>query len=145
MEHLIISGLTMAGKELLCQLIYDTYHLVQTTTSKHPKVQAVLAQLDLEADLEVIKALVKEVEIEEEKEGKIDAVDVALINVKKMIECIKKELEIIQIEVDLDGARYFTNWRVPTFQRNLDNLVKHKTILDKRVQLLMDLLKLKRC
>lgn len=143
MENLIIQGLTIAGKEVLTKLIYDTYTVIQEN-EQHPKAQVVLEQLDLEADLRVIEALVRQVEVTENNEGIFDAVDVALYNLKQMIELIQKELQEIHIEQELHKTRYLADYRDPSFHSNLDNLIKHKKLLDKRIDFLIKLLNLKK-
>ena len=143
MQSIIVNSLTVVSKELLCKLICDTYNLVQEN-NKFPKVQTVLSDLDIEADLKVIDALIKQVDFAEKEEGVFDVVDVALDNVKEIIELIKKELEIILQVIEDHKTKYLADYRDPAFNANLNNLVRHKIILDKRVDFMIKLIVLKK-
>jgi len=142
MEALLISGLTSVGKEILYKLIMETCTLINKK-EQHVQIRNKLAELDLEADLQVIMALINETELSEKEENVADVVDIALFNVKQKIEIIKKELETIQKIEDSHKNSYFAYYRTPPFYQNLDNLTRHKKILDRRVDFLIKVLTLK--
>jgi len=142
MESLLISGLTIAGKEILYKLIMETCGLINKK-EQHNKVKNALTELDLKANLILIQSLVKQTEIAEDKENVADVVDVALSNVKEMIEIIKKELETIQKIDDSHKNSYLAYFLTPPFYQNLENLNRNNTILNHRVDFLIKVLTLK--
>ena len=142
MNPILFNGLSLVSKQILYQLITETYEMVVANT--HPTVLEVIADIDLEADLKIIEALVHQVEIEEDKENFHDVIDVALSNIQNMIDSIKVELMFILREVEIHKDRYLPAYREPHFQNNLNKLVKHKKILDKRVDFFVKLLTLKK-
>ncbi len=111
---------------------------------KNPKVNNFLAELDIVADLRVIETLVRDVTISEQKENIEDAVDMALANVKEILLVIKDELQAINVELVNHQNRFFASFFDPNISLNLENMTKHKAILDKRLDLLIKILTLKR-
>jgi len=143
MEAMVISLLTVAGKKIIYEILEETYELIKGSI-KNPKVNNVLAEMDLIADLKVIEVLVGDVTVSEEKEGVVDAVDTALANVKDSLLVIKEEMRIIKDHLDDHERRFFASFFEPNVTENLENIAKQKVILDKRVDLLIKLLAIKR-
>ena len=143
MQAIVVSLLTEAGKQIIYDILNETYGLIKESI-KNPKVNNIVEEMDLIADLKVVETLVNDVTVSEQKENVVDAVDMALINVKDTLLIIKGEMQTIQTELAAHELRFFANYREPNIAVNLENLAKHKAILDKRVDLLIKLLALKR-
>ena len=141
MNALILQGVSLAGSQIISKLITETYKLIQENDD--PRVKNVLEEIDLEADLQIIQALVDEIEIDERQEGTLDVVDVALQNVNIMVSIITSELESINHKTIRHRSKSIINAK-PAIKSNLDQLIQHKTILDKRVDKLIQLIQLKR-
>lgn len=141
LQTLLVSTLTLAGKKVVIELVQEVY--TKMKDAKHPQAQSLLKNLDLESDLQIIESFVKEITVREEEEGEPDVVDVALNQVKDVLDAIKKELEKIHKEIEEHENRYFAAYRQPNFQINFDELVQNKVLLDKRVDILMKLVFLK--
>lgn len=141
-EGIALNGLTMAGHAIFSHAIYDTYGLIKEANF-HPHVVEVIGKLDLQADLEVVSALVKEVSERhpDELAKETSPLVIRLRQVDEMMKLIKSELETIQKETKEHAEKYFANWRTPDYEVSLKNLVAHKKTLDKRVDSLMELLK----
>ena len=138
-EALAVNGLTMAGKSIFSHVIYDTYGLLKETTYP-PEVDTTIAKLDLVADLEVIESLINTIE-------KCDNIEqtplaISLKQVNDMVHQIKNELVEIKKVVEEHKKLYFANWRTPDYHIPLKRLRQHKDILDKRVTMLIELLKI---
>lgn len=142
METLAITGLTIAGKSLFGRVIYDTYELVKDT-AYHPEVSAALAEIDLEADLEVIEALLREIGrnggVGEREDSPLA---ICLSQVDRMVHMIRDELRLISLELKEHEHKFMSKWRTPDFHHHLKKVVKHKEILDKRTEMLIKLIKL---
>jgi hypothetical protein len=141
MEALAITGLTIAGKSLFGKVIYDTYDLVKISTI-HPAVNQVLSDIDLEADLEVIEALIKDIEKNGGVEHEQSPLAICLHQVDRMVHMIRDELKLINMELDAHGEKWMARWRTPNYRPGLDRLVNHKKILDKRVARLIELMRI---
>lgn len=139
METLAITGITIAGQTIFGRVIYDTYDLVKDTTT-HPVVNSVLGELDLQANLSVIEALVQQIETERLDEK--DPLAICLHQVNDMVHRIKEELEEIKKELKDHEEKWFAGWRTPAYQGPLRRLTYHKKLLDKRVDMLIELIKL---
>jgi hypothetical protein len=138
MEALAIKGVLFAGTNIFASMIYDIYGLLKDTTT-HPMVFSVMVELDLEADLKVIEALVAQFNLENfEAEH---PVTISLKNVEEMISKIKSEMIDIKTIADSHKQKWFHYWRNPDCKPQLKRLTRNKKILDKRVDMLIDLLK----
>jgi hypothetical protein len=137
MQPIIMSLLSEAGKQIIYEVLNDTYSLIKDSI-QNAKVNNCLTELDLIADLQVIEALVRDVAISEQH--KREFIEVALANVKEILTIIKNELQLVQNELIIHENRYFSKYREPNIGPYLENLICHKTILDKRVTLLMEML-----
>jgi len=142
METLAITGLTIAGKSLFGRVIYDTYDLVKDT-AYHPEVSARLAEIDLEADLEVIEALLKQIERNGGIRDEESPLAICLHQVDRMCHMIRDELKLISLELKEHEHKFMAKWRTPNYHIHLHKIVKHKEILDKRTEMLIKLIKLR--
>ena len=141
MEALAITGLTIAGRSLFGRVIYDTYDIVKIITD-HPEVNQVLSDIDLEADLEVIDALLKSIEKDGGIKDEKSPIAICLCQVNRMVHIIRDELKLINMEIKQHEEKWLSNWRTPNYRPALARLVKHKKILDKRVARLIELMKI---
>lgn len=142
METLAITGLTIAGKSLFGRVIYDTYDLVRDT-AYHPEVSSRLAEIDLEADLEVIEALLKQLERNGGIENDQSPLAICLHQVDRMVHLIRDDLKLISMELKEHENKFMAKWRTPNYHSHLYRIVKHKEILDKRTEMLIKLIKLR--
>jgi hypothetical protein len=140
MEVLAIQSAVIVSKSVFCHLIFDLYSLVKNSTH-HPIVQSVLVKLDLEADLKVIEALT--IQLEEIKLSSTSAIYICLKQVEELVKLMRNELlqinRIVKYHFD---SKWFSTMRVPNCSANLDRLIYQKTVLDKRVDLLIRLMSL---
>lgn len=142
MNSLIVSGLTYASKQILVALITEVCETYKTTV-EHPAIHGLIDDMDLDADLQVIRSIVMKIELDEHGERDIetvpDPVAVCLKNVNDMLVIIQQELRVIkrEAEISVGIGGYFFGWKKPTYQINLDNLIRYKNILDKRVNMLL--------
>ena len=138
-ETLAFAGISIAGQTIFGRVITDTYTLVRDTTT-HPVVNSVLAELDLTSNLIVIEALINQVETE--RLNKDDPLSICLHQVNSMVHRIKEELEEIKEELVNHEKKWMSSWRTPNYDGPLRRLSGHKKILDKRVEMLIELIKL---
>ena len=167
-----VSGLAYTvSHNFFNHIICDIYGVLRdNTTESHPKVQKILKELDLAADLATVESLIQEIEeyyqiplLEEFDESVLDqnsdeiivkqtlknaddkqkpyaSLTVCLRNVYHMVFLIKEELLAIQRLINEHKLRYFASWRSPGYGANLKRLRKYKELLDKRCDLLIKIL-----
>ena len=109
MEALAITGLTIAGRSLFGKVIYDTYDLMKDATN-HPAVNAVLTEIDLESDLEVIEALVKQISDDTEIKDDKSPLSICLHGVCRMVHMIRDELKLITPKFKIIGTLKKSNF-----------------------------------
>ena len=152
MEPLMLSGLTLAGKSIVVNLIGDIYHLARET-GYNPEVRALLDHLDLEADLKVVEAQIHQIEDRPRYHVRLspqktqlldDPGQICLDQVHEMISKIKEELEEIRRLTEEHNQKWFAGWRTPGYTPYLEAIRKHKGILDKRVNRLFKTINLQK-
>ena len=139
LETLAITGITIAGQTIFGRVISDPYGLVKETTI-HPAVNAALGKIDLEANLQVITALVKKVNTKNLQ--KDDPLAISLAQVDGMVHHIRDELKQIKVALEVDKDRWFMAIRTPSYKEPLRRLIHHKQLLDNRVKMLINLIQL---
>ena len=135
------------GRDLLFKTVYSTSigiinickYFVESDKPYMVDINKLLNKLDIKAKITILHDLIKE----KEKKNIPKSVKETLIYVSESLDYIHKELDIINKKIDYHNTRYFNTWRTLDCSKNLVNIEYHNKILDKRVSLLFDLLKIK--
>lgn len=134
--NFLITTLTKTSESICC-------YMKRIAVLNHPcivKITTKLEKIDLKFSIDVIKELIKE---HDGREVSL-ALKQTLFGVNEILEKIENELESISLAVEYHNAKYFCQWRYFSCDSNIEIIVKHKKILDKRYYMLIDLLKLER-
>jgi len=90
-----------------------------------------LEELDLEVKIEIIQSYIKNLDnIDNE------TLQICLKNIKQIIDKISYELKEIQNIKEEHKNKWFSNYRVPTYNNNFINLKKYTNIFNQRIDLL---------
>lgn len=102
-------------------------------------MSAKLEEIDLEFNVSIIEELMKEI-----SDKNIDSTTFkkAIAGVNNILNKIHKELTEIENSIEYHNAKYFSTWRTFDCNFTIDNIIKHKNILDMRYKILVDLLKI---
>ena len=141
MAGVIETGMIFLGKSVMLKGITETttsiYNILQSSMiSSHPDVQTTFDNLDLNARLEVIQSIVSNIHSE-----KIP-IKIALKNLHNILKVTKVEIDTLQIQMKEHEEKYFSSWRNPEYLPLLDNLEKHSFLIDKRLEMLLDVVKI---
>ena len=151
METLLIGAQTVniattLSKDLLFKAVYSTSigivnickYLIESDKPYMKDVNKLLNKLDIQAKITILHDLVKEQEHRKIKES----VKKSLIYVNESLDYIHKELDCINKLVEENKQKYFQSWRTLDCSLNLAKIEYHNKTLDRRVKLLVDLLKI---
>lgn len=138
---------------LTTQLITTAAHIGSVTISSiyhtsdflingsHVHVSDTLEELDIINKVKIIESFI--IELTENNKYKFKkSIKLALDSVHDIIDKINIELLDIKKECEYHETRYFHYWRYPNCNQLLTNLKKHISILDHRVDLLKEIIKI---
>jgi len=132
--------LAVIGREILCESTKRVIN-VMTDINDHNDyyVNVILEELDIYACVNVIHSMMDIVE--ERKNNK--TIKLCLKDLHDIINKIEVELSIIKKEIPIHKKKWFYYVRTPNYYGNVDNVVKYKKILDKRLELFMNVLRMR--
>lgn len=123
------------GKGLLANALGDLYLFIKSS-SYNTHLEDVLEQLDIKAELDVVSALLQDIEHRPE----CRAVKVASDKVRETVDYIHTQLREIQTEIEIHKTRYFNTWRSPDYTLQIKRLKRGGLLLRKRRELLFSVL-----
>ena len=135
---------SLVGKGVLTQAVGDTSSYLlsfarSSVVDDHPRLTSVLEDLDIDASMNVIKALLKETPDHYEKEGSLH---ICIHNLNDVVENIQDTLVRINEEVNFHETRWFNKMRTPRYGIDIDRLVRYKKILLERLDIFIQLLQI---
>ena len=141
MAGVIETGMLFLGKSVMLKGITETttsiYNILQSSMiSSHPDVQSTFDNLDLNARLEVIQSIVSNIHSDK------TPIKIALKNLHDILKLTKVEIDTLQVKMKEHEEKYFSSWRNPDYFPLLDNLQKHSSLIDKRLEMLLDVVKI---
>ena len=121
MAGVIETGMLFLGKSVMIKGITETttsiYNILQSSMiSSHPDVQTTFDNLDLNARLEVIQAIVSNIHSDK------TPIKIALKNLHDILKVTKVEIDTLQVQMKEHEEKYFSTWRNPEYLHLLDNL-----------------------
>jgi len=137
------SGLIILGGQVFTNLIGDTSSKVVSVIEsalqfQHTDIHEVLVELDLEVRLEVIGSLIKCITPEKHNE----AIGISLQSIHKSITKIQEIMEQVELKIKEHSEKYFNSYRTLDFDREIKDIQQKSSLLEKRFQLLVDLMKI---
>ena len=135
------------GYGLVSVAISDTSHSILNIlkgtvfdSDDYPGLTTFLSKLDIKNTIKLIETIISDIP---EKIQKINSVHLALEGVLYLIKKIKLEFNNIEKEISYHKQeRYFADYRTPHYYPYLKIIEEHNKILDLRIKLLIDILKL---
>lgn len=144
METILLSGAAVIGQGLLTSAISDLYGTIKTST-KNSYFSKLIDELDIKVDLEIIEALMKDIE-KKQKENKDfiekNVIDISMKHIHEIITKIKNEIEKVNLKIidEHYSKYYFYSWSKTEYDINIKNIKFYKILLNKRVDTLFKIL-----
>jgi len=139
-----LSGLSITTnitQKLLSNSIQTSLDILKLfITSHHEQVNEVLLETDLISNLEIIEALMGDIEKNKEMQEHL-AIQKALTNLHLIVEQIQKILEDINQKIKYHHTKYFSSWRTLKYEKQLANLKKSIKLLNIRYQMFLEVIK----
>lgn len=96
--------------------------------------------MDLQARLETVEALVEQLSARKNQHPPSRVLVVCMKNVKDVVEKIHEDLNLIDQRCEEYKMIWFSSWRYPDYGTALKMLREHKSLMDQRVDMLMQIL-----
>jgi len=150
-----LSSLSLASnitEKLLTNTIQNSFGLIKNFVSfHHEPINEVLSEHDLISKLEIIQALMKDIENENEarentRENKPpmrQSVQKALSNLHLVVEDIVRLLENIDNKIKYHSTKYFSGWRRLNYEDEVKRLKKSIKLMDMRYEMFLEVLKVR--
>lgn len=141
-----LSNLTFATNlthNLLSQTIHKSFQIIRKFVSyEHEQINDVLTENDLISTLEIIQALMNDIEssVDLGSTGK-QSIQRALTNLHFIVEELTKSLEKIESKIKNHQGKYFHRWRTLNYDSELCKLKKNIKLLHIRYQMLLEVIK----
>jgi hypothetical protein len=139
-----ITGISLASnitQSLILSSIHSSYSLMKNfATKKYARINEVVEEFDLIAKMEIIEALMKDIEKEcQEKES----IKKALGNLHIVMDNIHKILQHIDGVMEEHNKKYFSYWRSVCYDTEVYELKKQIKLMDLRYNMFLEILKVR--
>jgi hypothetical protein len=150
-----LSSLSLASnitEKLLTNTIQNSFGLIKNFVSfHHEQINEVLSEHDLISKLEIIQALMRDIENENEtKENTSEhkppmrqSVQKALSNLHLVVEEIVRLLENIDNKIKYHSTKYLSGWRRLNYEDEVKRLKKSIKLMDMRYEMFLEVLKVR--
>jgi hypothetical protein len=135
-----ITGLSVASN-LTINLIsasvkYSVLIVSNFMSYHHIKINEVLDEYDLISKLQIIEAIMKDINDENIQK---ESVKLAINNVHNTIDNINKNISQIDQIINNHKQKYFSNWRYLNYDNEIYELKRNIKLLDIRYQMLLEI------
>lgn len=141
-----ISSLSLASnitEKLLINTIQNSFNIIKHFVSfHHEQINEVISDHDLISKLEIIQALMSDIE-EDKTSVKKQSIQKALTNLHLVIEDIKRLLENIDGKIKYHHTKYFSSWRSLSYEKEIKRLKRLIQLMDTRYQMFLEVLKVR--
>ena len=111
--------------------------MIKTVVNDYVDFKNTIEKIDLHTKLNVIENFMNIIPKEYEN---IKCVSTSLNSLHEIVIKLHDELGKINNIIEEHKLKYFSYWRTPVYQKELDNIVKYKSILDDRFETLLKLI-----
>ena len=148
MEPLLVTSSALLGREFLVQTV------TKTTSNIYSSIESIMSsddlyfknfleKTDINIKLNIIHKVIDDLNNSNFTYEKLkDSIDLTLKYLSDILKKIEKEIDSINLEIDNHKKKWLYKFRRPSYDSMITNLGLHLNILDKRFNLLMDLLKI---
>ena len=136
-ESIILTSLIK--KELIGQTIGEStksiFHQLGGML-EHKEFKDIISDLDLKPKIDIVNDLINKIDHQEMD----NVMHKALHYLHDIIDLINKEIKEINNDITEHKKLWFHNFRQATYPSKIENLIKHNTILDRRLDLLLKII-----
>jgi len=100
----------------------------------HPHVADRIQMLDVQPKMHIVACFLKE---NEAMLRRHEYMTLLIRGIHEIVQDIERDIALIQAECDAFKARYFTYWRTPNVQPQLQLLQEHSACFDRRVEYML--------
>jgi hypothetical protein len=140
-----ITGISLAtnlSNTLIKSSVQGSFDIIKNFVSyHHTQIKEVIDEYDLIAKLEIIEALMKD--IEQEKINDKQSITKSLDNLKNVVENIHNSLKKIDIIIKEHQQKYFSNWRSLYYENEIYELKRNIKLMDLRYSMFLEILKVR--
>jgi len=138
MESLILTGSSILARGLISSIASEIYNNVRD--KKNIKISKIIQELDIEADIQLVEALVNDIKLYEK--DKHSVIQMCIQHIYETINSIKEEITIMKVKLveyhyKASLSYYYYYFSEPNYEENKSNLTKLKGILKMRVDSLI--------
>ena len=142
LETLVISSIL--GREFISHTIGEATKsaylgIGELLSNDNFQFKEILERLDIKLKIEIINDL-----FEKNKEVKVSkSVNTCFDNLNSIIKKINEEIKNINKEIEIHETKWFKNFRINNVLIKIENLKRHSSILDNRLNMLIKLLNMR--
>jgi len=139
-----LSSLSLASnitEKLLTNTIQNSFGLIKNFVSfHHEQINEVLTEHDLISKLEIIQALMTDIESETSMR---QSVQKGLSKLHLVVEDIVRLLENIDNKIKYHSTKYFSGWRRLNYEEEIKKLKNLIKLMDMRYQMFLEVLRVR--
>jgi hypothetical protein len=140
-----ITGISLAtnlSNSLIKSSVQGSFDLIKNFVSyHHTPIKEVIDEFDLIAKLEIIEAVMKD--IENEKINDKQSITKALDNLRLVVENIHNLLQKIDNIIKGHEQKYFSKWRSLYYENEILELKRNIRLMDLRYSMFLEILKVR--
>jgi hypothetical protein len=141
-----LSNFTLATNithNILSKTIQKSFQLLKKfVSSHHDQINEILIENDLVSKLEIIQALMNDIE-KQINDFEKESIHKALFNLHSIVEEISNTLLKIDNKIKYHQTKYFYKWRTLNYENELQRLKRDIKLLDLRYQMFLEVLKVR--
>lgn len=141
-----LSGLSITSnitEKVIINTIQNSFSLVKRFVSfQHEQIKEVLSEHDLISKLEIIQALMSDIE-EDKKSIQKQSIQKSLTNLHFVVEEIHRLMENIDNKIKYHQTKYFSTWRSLNYEDEIKKLKRYIQLMDTRYQMFLEVLKVR--
>jgi hypothetical protein len=141
-----LSGLSITSnitEKVIINTIQNSFSLVKRFVSfQHEQIKEVLSEHDLISKLEIIQALMNDIE-EDKKSIQKQSIQKSLTNLHFVVEEIHRLMENIDNKIKYHQTKYFSSWRGLNYEDEIKKLKRYIQLMDSRYQMFLEVLKVR--
>ena len=128
----IISGLV--GQELVSETSKSIFHSITNILShEHPVINSILSDLDIPAQIKLIRSIVTEVENGISSINRNKTLALSLEQLDDIVKIVSKQISIIKEGIAYHDTLWLSAWRTPDYETEIEQLKKQKNIMNQRL------------
>jgi len=134
----IISGIV--GQEIVTETSRSIFHSITNILShEHPVINLILSELDIPAQIKLIKSIVSEVS---ESSNHSKTLELSLEQLDDIVKIVSKQISIIKEGITYHDTLWLNKWRTPAYEAEIKQLRRQKKIMNQRLDNLIKVIQI---